>query len=70
MSYTFTVINTYGAFMKESESEVLKIEKSESELLCTDFTALLSATRFIFDNIQLISMKFATDYIQKIVEEF
>jgi hypothetical protein len=29
--------------MKESESEskVLKIEESESELLCTDYTALL-----------------------------
>jgi hypothetical protein len=26
--------------MKESESEVLKIEESESELLCTDSTAL------------------------------
>jgi hypothetical protein len=28
--------------MKESESEVLKIEESESELLCTDSTALPS----------------------------
>jgi hypothetical protein len=27
--------------MKESESEVLKIKESESELLCTDSTALL-----------------------------
>jgi hypothetical protein len=27
--------------MKKSESEVLKIEESESELLCTDSTALL-----------------------------
>jgi hypothetical protein len=27
--------------MKESESEVLKIEESESELLCTDCTALI-----------------------------
>jgi hypothetical protein len=30
MSYRFTVINAYRAFMKESESEVLKIEESES----------------------------------------
>jgi hypothetical protein len=28
--------------MKESESEVLKFEESESELLCTDSTALLT----------------------------
>jgi hypothetical protein len=41
MSYRFTVVNTYWAFMKESESEVLKIEESESELLCTDSTALV-----------------------------
>jgi hypothetical protein len=43
MSYRFTVINEYRAFMNESESEVLKIEKSESdsELLCTDSTALI-----------------------------
>jgi hypothetical protein len=27
--------------IKESESEVLKIEESEWELLCTDFTALV-----------------------------
>jgi hypothetical protein len=27
--------------MKESESEILKIEESESELLCTDSTALV-----------------------------
>jgi hypothetical protein len=27
--------------MEESESEVLKIEESESELLCTDSTALV-----------------------------
>jgi hypothetical protein len=38
MSYSFTVINTYGTFTKESESEVLKIEESESELLCADST--------------------------------
>jgi hypothetical protein len=28
--------------MKGSESEVLKIEESESELLCTDSTALVT----------------------------
>jgi hypothetical protein len=55
MSYRFTVINAYWAFMKESgsesevlkieesESAVLKIEESESELLCTDSKALLAA---------------------------
>jgi hypothetical protein len=26
--------------MKESESELLKIDESESEVLCTDYTAL------------------------------
>jgi hypothetical protein len=33
--------------MKESESELLKIEESESEseLLCTDSTALATSTR-------------------------
>jgi hypothetical protein len=30
--------------MKESKSEVLKVEESESELLCTDSTALLKST--------------------------
>jgi hypothetical protein len=44
MSDRFTIINTYWAFTKEleseSESEVLKLEESESELLCTDSTAL------------------------------
>jgi hypothetical protein len=30
--------------MKESESEVLKIEESESEFLCTDSTALAITT--------------------------
>jgi hypothetical protein len=30
--------------MKDSESEVLKIEDSESEVLCTDCTALLMHT--------------------------
>jgi hypothetical protein len=34
--------------MKESESEVLKIEESESELLCTDSTALLKLTIFLY----------------------
>jgi hypothetical protein len=34
MSYRFTVINTYSAFMKESESEVL----------CTDSTVLRIVT--------------------------
>jgi hypothetical protein len=34
--------------MKESESEVLKIEESESEFLCTDSTALVETnTAFI-----------------------
>jgi hypothetical protein len=40
MAYRFTVINAYGAFMSELESEVIKIEESESEHLCTDCTAL------------------------------
>jgi hypothetical protein len=52
MSYRFTVINAYWAFMKESgvlkieesESEVLKIEESGSEFLCTDCTALHAYT--------------------------
>jgi hypothetical protein len=33
--------------MKGSESEVLKIEESESELLCTDSIALLVSSRII-----------------------
>jgi hypothetical protein len=45
MSDRFTISNTYWAFMKESESEVLKIEESESELLCTGCTALIPTTR-------------------------
>jgi hypothetical protein len=32
--------------MKESESEVLKIEESESELLCTDPTALSTSLNY------------------------
>jgi hypothetical protein len=44
MSYRVTIINTYWAFMKEAESEVLKIEGSE--LLCTNSTALVSV-RFV-----------------------
>jgi hypothetical protein len=34
--------------MKESESEVLKIEESESELLCTDSTALVKTMTISF----------------------
>jgi hypothetical protein len=33
--------------MKESESEVLKIEESESELLCTDSTALVKTRKTV-----------------------
>jgi hypothetical protein len=36
MAYRFTVINTYGAFMKELESEHL----------CTDSTALVTGQSF------------------------
>jgi hypothetical protein len=32
--------------MEESEPEVLKIEESESELLCTDSTALVQSAKF------------------------
>jgi hypothetical protein len=32
--------------MKESESEVLEIEESESELLCTDSTALFELLNY------------------------
>jgi hypothetical protein len=32
--------------VKESESEVLKVEESDSELLCTDSTALLCRDNF------------------------
>jgi hypothetical protein len=46
MSYRFTVINAYWAFMKESELEVLKID--ESEFLCTDSAALISLRSFPF----------------------
>jgi hypothetical protein len=52
MSCRFTIINTHWAFMKKSESGVLKIKESvsESELLCTNSTALIrtAATRIFF----------------------
>jgi hypothetical protein len=48
MSYWFAIINTHWAFLKKSE--VLKIEESESELLCTDSTALI----FVCDILELI----------------
>jgi hypothetical protein len=42
MSYGFTIINTYWAFVKEPWVGDLKIQKSELEVLCTDSTALVS----------------------------
>jgi hypothetical protein len=40
--------------MKESESEVLKIEESESELLYTDSTTLVGTMKAVQHNFQFI----------------
>jgi hypothetical protein len=50
--------------MEESESEVLKIEESESELLCTDSTALVFSLRRIY---QIVPTSRLSDYISVII---